>query len=801
MSDERAGFRDRLQATLGSAFTLEHELSGGAMSRVFSATETALGRRVVVKVLSPELAEGVSADRFAREIRFAASLQQANIVPVLATGDTHGLPFYTMPFVDGLSLREKLRRDGALSIPEAIGVLRDVSRALAYAHERGVVHRDIKPENVLLSGDAAVVTDFGIAKAISVARTTTLDERGGTSLTRAGIAIGTPAYMAPEQVSGDDTADHRADLYSLGCVAYELLTGAPPFGGRNVRELFGAHLAEAPVPLAAKRPECPSAIAQLVMQCLEKDPARRPQSARAILATLDSAALRRSSQRLRMFPARARWVAAAMATIAVAAVVAFVARRQSPSPATVQTLAVLPFAAIGGDSAQSYLADGISDELATALGKTQGIRVVGRTAAYRFQGQRDVDARSVGRTLGADLVLQGSVRRANDRLRVSAQLTSAQTGEELWSEGYERVARDVLGVQNDVTRAIVAAMRERFGRRIQASADTSRGTSDPEAYDLYLRGQYLLRRRGPGVQQAAENFERALERDPKFARAHAGLSAALELYPYFAATPAADVYDRATAAASRALALDSTQSEAHTALAMAYQHAYDWKRAGEAHERAVGLDPSDASAHHQYGRYLLYTAQLDSALAEFQRAKEIDPFSALYSGWIAWTLWYMDRRPQALSEIRRALEIDSLNAPALQIGVRILYVMGDTATAKRSVRYLPTYPPWSGIDANVRATMGDRETAARVVREMERQSPRPWMSELVIAYASLARGDTTRALNALEAATAKGEIWPSFMPLVDEMYDAVRPSARFANLVRRVGLDDRIYSQPKGGRR
>ncbi|MDQ3950208.1 MAG: serine/threonine protein kinase, partial [Gemmatimonadota bacterium] len=275
--------RQQLQHTLGTTYALERELAGGGMSRVFVADERRLNRKVVIKVVSPELAAGVSGERFEREIQLAASLQQANIVPILAAGETDGLPFYTMPFVEGESLRRRLGADGQLPIPTVIGVLRDVAKALAYAHARGVVHRDIKPDNVLLSGGTAVVTDFGIAKAISAART----ERQDT-LTQLGTSIGTPAYMSPEQAAGDPDVDHRADIYSLGCMAYELLTGHPPFHGRPPARVLAAHMTEAPPPIAPARPDTPPALEHLVMRCLEKDPSQRPQSGNEIVQALDA---------------------------------------------------------------------------------------------------------------------------------------------------------------------------------------------------------------------------------------------------------------------------------------------------------------------------------------------------------------------------------------------------------------------------------------------------------------------------------------------------------------------------------
>jgi eukaryotic-like serine/threonine-protein kinase len=275
--------REQLQRTLGDAYTLERELGGGGMSRVFVAEEVRLKRKVVVKVLSPELAQGLSVGRFEREIQTAAALQQANIVPVLTAGDTNGLPFFTMPFVEGESLRARLAR-GVLPIGEVISVLRDVARALAYAHSRNFVHRDIKPDNVLLSGGTAVVTDFGIAKAISASRTAS----AGATLTQIGTSIGTPAYMAPEQAAGDPDVDYRADIYSLGCLAFELLAGQPPFANRTPQRMLAAHMGEAPRPVTEFRPDTPAALAELVMSCLAKEAKDRPQSAADVARVLET---------------------------------------------------------------------------------------------------------------------------------------------------------------------------------------------------------------------------------------------------------------------------------------------------------------------------------------------------------------------------------------------------------------------------------------------------------------------------------------------------------------------------------
>ena len=468
---------------LGSMYDLKRELGGGGMARVFVAEETALARSVVIKVLPPEMANAVSADRFRREIHLAASLHHPHIVPVHSAGPARGLLYYSMPLVEGESLRQRLSRDGALPSTEVLRLLHDVADALCYAHGHSVVHRDLKPENILLSGRHAMVTDFGVAKALSAAVGPESQQSG--AFTSAGVALGTPAYMAPEQAAADPEADHRVDLYALGVVAYEALAGAHPFAGRTPQAMLAAHLTESPAPLNERRPDLPQPLAALVMRLLSKRPEDRPSSAQEALRELEtltptSGSVRRPASAPRR--ARRAWLAVGgLLAVLVLGVAVLVRERQTSSrpsgsttgvdtraadpAAKITSVAVLPLANVGGDTAQEYFADGMTDELTGALGRVAGLRVASRTSAYAFKGKRETDAREIGRRLNVDAILEGTLRRAGDRLRVSAQLTSTRDGLALWSGRYERRMADVFAVQDDIARSITSALEQRLASR------------------------------------------------------------------------------------------------------------------------------------------------------------------------------------------------------------------------------------------------------------------------------------------------------------------------------------------------
>ena len=469
---------DKLQAHLGSAYTVERELGGG-MSRVFVAHDHRLGRPVAIKVLLPTLAAAMNVERFNREIMLAAGLQHPNIVPVLHAGELEHLPYFVMPYVRGDSLRVRINR-GPLSVRETVSILKDIARALAYAHEHDIVHRDIKPDNVLLAAGAAMVTDFGVAKAVSASRQSR--PQATHTITEVGVSLGTPAYMSPEQAAADPTVDRRADLYAFGIVAYEMLVGTPPFHGRTPQAILAAQISEAPPPLAARRYDVPAALVDIIMQCLEKDPARRPRSASELARRLEQpavvsgrfatppAVMRRGTRRLYMMGAavalvllvsgmmlRSRWMSAPATKAGV-----------PPTPVAAPlsaSIAVLPFTT-GGDTRDAGIALGMTSELTNAVSRVQGLRVASQTATTNIARRTPALALAdIGSALGVGMVLEGSVQTSGRQLRVTLRLVDVRRDSTLWVDGFDGAVDSTFTVQDAASRAVLSAVAARAGRQ------------------------------------------------------------------------------------------------------------------------------------------------------------------------------------------------------------------------------------------------------------------------------------------------------------------------------------------------
>jgi serine/threonine-protein kinase len=690
-----------LQTALGGAYALERELGGGGMSRVFVATETALDRRVAVKVLAPELLQGVSAERFAREVALAARLQDPHIVPVLTTGATaDGVPYYTMPFIEGESLRERLRR-GPVPLDEALRILRDVAEALEYAHARGIVHRDIKPENVLLSGRNAVVADFGIAKAMSAARASVPN---GT-LTSIGLSLGTPAYMAPEQAAGD-AVDHRVDLYAWGMMAWELLAGRHPFAPRTQgAQLMAAQLTEMPAPLDTVRPGLPPALGALVMACVAKAPEARPADAATLLAALGGATTDLAITSGRRAPvaapvrARRRTVLAlgAAAVVALGAGGAWMAQRGGTTggagdAGAASSLAVLPFEH-QGDSADAYLTAGITDEIRNKLTGVPNLVVIARASSMQYTG-KNTPPQEIAKELGVRWLLTGTVQVVGSgdqrRVLVRPELVEATADGRLQSKGgtpFDGPLTDVVKAQGEVAGQVVTSMEVAVGGSDRAKL-VEVPTTDAEAYDLFLRGMAVVA--GGAANDPASLarglafFEQAVARDSTLVAANMRLAYAATLL-YSNGTPSPALATKARAAIARLERLAPGSADALRARALV-RRIFDRDLQGSLAdlERARRVSPSDQAVIGNLASIKADIGRFDDALADYDAAIRLDPRTSITHSSRARLLLRMRRHDEARQSAERARALAPMALSPLMLRIGVEAAAGDLAAARRA---------------------------------------------------------------------------------------------------------------------
>ena len=787
---------ERLQEALGTGYEIGDELPGGGMSRLFLAEDRALGRQVVVKVLPEDRLFGLSPDRFQREIRLTASLSHANIVGILATGIMDGVPFYIMPFVEGRSLRTLLDESAQLSLRETVSILRDVARACAFAHAKGIIHRDIKPGNVLLAGGAAMITDFGVAKAIA---SSAEPSQGGedSTLTRAGFTIGTPAYMAPEQAAGDRDIDQRADLYSLGVMAFEMVSGRVPFEGTTPRELLTAQLTLRPPPLAQLRPDVPPALAALIQECLAKDPRDRPASADQILATLEELPVTGGSHpSLAAVVARNRWVRRGLAVAAVL-VLAFLgirfatARKEGVTPSPTTALAVLPFVSRSPDSADAYLAQGLTDALSAALARDPSVRVASRLATAEY-AERTAPPAEIGRSLQVGALLDGSVQRQGDRIRVTVQLVDTRNGTALWSDSYDRQNADLLQVQADIAEAIVSALQKHRGAKMAKAKGVGSGFRVAEAYDQYLQGRYAFEQRGADrLREAIAHFDSAAALDTSAARAYSGLADSYVLLPLYGGVPVDSALNLALRYADRAVRLDSTSAEVLASRGVVHLHRWEWAQATVDLDRALALDERYAAAQQWRGELDLVSARLDAAAKRFASAVALDQEAPIPLGLYALTLAAAGRADSSLATARQAVKLDpSLAATRLIQGAVLLYAnqsVKAVGALEAALALEPDNEQALGLLGYAYGRLGDSSRARALAARLSAPPLKP-NSYSALARVELGLGDRDKALTALEKAVARHEPFFASEPLRSPLFAPLERDPRMAAIRRTVGL-------------
>jgi eukaryotic-like serine/threonine-protein kinase len=802
MSDDPQG---RLTRALADRYRVERVLGSGGMATVYLAYDLKHSRQVAIKVLKPEIAAAVGAERFLREIAIAAKLSYPHIVPLFDSGEADGLVFYVMPYIAGESLRDRLRREKQLPVDEAVAIVRQVAAALTYAASHGIIHRDIKPDNVLLIDGTAMVADFGIARAIV--------ESGSERLTATGGAIGTPAYMSPEQASGARDLDARSDVYALGCVLYETLAGEPPYTGPTMQSIVAQHLASPVPPVRRIRELVPESVERAISRALAKVPADRFASAQEFAAALATAtyvtpthiasapAATASTRRPgRPSPRTLIALAGGSAVLLLLALNAWGIRDRLTGKAGSRaaaadgrrSVAVLPFQNVGSAD-DEYFSDGLTEELIAALSQLRSLRVAARTSAFAFKGQAR-DVREIARALGVASLLVGSVRKTDNRVRVTAQLVDAASGLDVWSETYEqRDLSDIFAIQEDIATKIAGALEADLGVSERARL-ARKPTENLEAYTLYLKGRYFWELGGDRLTTAMDYFYRAIAVDPRYARAYAGIASSYAPLGIHGHLHPDSARERLKYTATRAIELDSELAEGHTALA-AYYHLYEWNwpAAERAYKRAIELDPSYSTAHLWYGYSLEGMRRFDEAIAERSRARELDPLSPrVYSGVAEAIMVASGDYQQAKRIYEDAIELDPHYWYARDGLGTLLEVTGDLDGARRLFesaveRSGHTQRSKAGL-ARVLARAKRVTEARRLLDELRADAAVTGIRHPTVAPALYLAGDSAAAFKWLEAAYRQRH--PELARLAsDRAYDSLRGDPRFQELVRRIGLE------------
>ena len=739
-----------LSGALAGRYEIARELGRGGMATVYLAEEVKHARQVAIKVLHVELAASLGAERFLREIGIVARLSHPHIVPLIDSGEAGGLLYYVSPYVAGGSLRDRLLRERRLPIADALRIAREVGTALDYAHRNGFVHRDVKPENILFADGQAVLADFGVARAYGARESDASD----AVVTETGLALGTPAYMSPEQASGDSELGTPSDVYSLACVVYEMLAGEPPLVGASARVTIAKQVVEPARPIRVLRPDVPPATEAALARALAKAPEDRHGSVAEFVDALQSDAHEavRPTQALR-------------------------------------TIAVLPFVNASPDPENEYLSDGITDELIDALAKVEGLRVASRSSVFALKG-RPQDVRATGALLGAREVLEGTVRKSGDRLRITAQLSSADDGRLLWSQRYDRTLHDVFAIQDEIARTIVDTLRVTSFADLTAQP-VRRYTPSLTAYSLYLRGRYAWNKRSQeGVLESIGFFEQAIAEDPRYALAYTGLSDAYALQLDYRSVPVAEGFAHAKHYARMALELDEHLPEAHASLAwVLFVYDWNWEEARREFTRSIALDPQYATAHQWYAFLLASRGRIDQALVEGHTAQELDPTSVSVRRTLGWLYFYARRYEQARYHLARAVAMNPAAEETLRVLGLTLAVEGQPDEAVRVLRDAVAMP---GAGSYTTATLGyalaragEQREAEALLSQLEASAEQEYVSPVAVATLLIGLQRVEAALDWAERAHAERRGWLAYFD-TNPLLDPLRGHPRFEALAARM---------------
>jgi serine/threonine protein kinase/tetratricopeptide (TPR) repeat protein len=819
-------------------YEIRSKLGEGGMGEVYLAVDRELDRTVAIKILPEALAlDHQRLQRFIQEAKAASALNHPHILTIHEIGTTGNSRFIATEFIDGETLRQHMH--SPLKLSEILEIAVETASALAAAHAAGIIHRDIKPENVMVRRDGYIkVLDFGLAKLTEPVGSTTDGEAPTKAMvnTGAGTVMGTANYMSPEQAKGVHV-DVRSDIWSLGAVLYEMVSGRVPFPGETPTETISLILQKDAAPLTRFAPNVPNELERIVTKTLTKDREERYQTMKDLL--IDLRALKRKlevdaeidrtvSPELRsalststsqgvatgpgvMPTAHARLAhassaeyivsgiknhkvaVAALAVIlligAVAAVGFYVRARTTAVP--IKSIAVMPFVNEGGNAELEYLSDGMTDTLISSLSQLPNVNVKARSSVFRYKG-KETSPQTIGKELNVQAVLNGRVNQRGDQLTLTLELVDAQTENVIWSDQYNRKQADLVSLQSDIARDVSSKLKTKLSGADEQKV-TKKYTANPEAYQLYLKGLFYWNKRTPeSLKQSIDYFNQAIAKDPAYAQAYAGMALAYVLLPdYYAGTPQ-DSFPKAKAAAKHALELDETLAEAHTALAYAlFGGDRDYVESKREFQRAIELNPNYATAHQWYGHeYLLTMGRFDEAIAEGKRAVELDPLSLIINDNLAADYFYARQYDQAIAQARATIEMDptfSIAHNDLGSALEMKGLLPEALAEYTRVQQLNDDPNYLANLGHLYAASGKRDEALKTLERMKDIARQRYVSAYSFAIVYAALGEKDKAFEQLERSNQERAVDLIYLK-VDPFLDSLHPDSRFADLVKRIGL-------------